>query len=82
MVCLESAGPRHTVCCVGAQPGQRSAGRGKGGAAVGRQHTAHSLRCSLMMTHELAGFVTHGCFCSLLAWPVIKLMNIYRSVYM
>ena len=70
----------NTVCCVVARPGQRFAGRGKGGAALGRQHTAHSSRCSLMMTHERVGFVTR-CFYTLLAWHVIKSMNMYRLAY-
>ena len=42
------------MCCVVARGGHSSDGQGKGGAAVGRQHTAHSLICSFTMTHECA----------------------------
>ena len=49
MVCFESAGPRHTVCYVEAQPGQRSAGAGEGRGGGGA--TAHCTQLA-MFTHD------------------------------
>ena len=79
---LSQLGRTHTLCNVVARAGQRSAGQAKVGAAVGRQHTAHSSKCSFMATHECAdyswGYHTPHMVVSIHYCFVLKNMQTYR----